>query len=193
MGERQLEGPEMIQVTSEKVRIVIENLKVAQDRQKSYADVKRRPLTFEVGEYVFLKTSPMKGVVRFGKRGKLNPRFVGPFEIIGKVGEVSYQLSLPPEFPNVHDVFHVSMLRRYLRDPDRDLLADSPMTLQSNLSFEVRPIEIMDRKEKVLRNKVIPLVKVWWPNQRGGEATWEKEVEMRKHYPELFENQGNQV
>ena len=100
---------------------------------------------------------------------------------------MSYCLRLPPEFLNVHNVFHVSMLRRYLRDPNRDLLADSPTALQSNLSWEVRPIEILDQKEKVLRNKVIPLVKVWWPNQRGGETTWEKEEDMRKHHPELFE------
>ena len=128
----------------------------------------------------------MKGVVRFGKRGKLNPKFLGPFEIVERVGEVSYRLDLPQDFPNVHNVFHVSMLRKYLRDPDQDFMEDAPSTLQGNLSFEVRPIEIMDRKEKVLRNKVIPLVKVWWPNQRGGEVTWEKEEEMRKHYPELF-------
>ena len=128
----------------------------------------------------------MKGVVRFGKRGKLNPRYVGPFEILGRVGPVAYRLKLTPELTNVHDVFHVSMLRKYIPDPSH-ILAQPPIEIEKNLSYEERPVRIMDRQEKRLRNKSIPLVKIWWENQSGNAATWEKESDMRLRYPHLFE------
>ena len=96
VGERRLVGPELVQITSKKVKIVRDNLKIARDRQKSYADNRRRDLQFEIGDRVFLKISPWKGVLRFGKRGKLSPRYIGPYEIVSKVGPVAYRLKLPP-------------------------------------------------------------------------------------------------
>lgn len=122
----------------------------------------------------------------FGKKGKLSPRYLGPFQVLKKIGEVSYRLDLPPDFPNVLNVFHVSMLRRFLRDPLRDYLIKPPMEMRHDLMYRERPVEIVGQQEKIIRNKVMPLVKVWWTNQRGGEATWEKEKDMQKQYPELF-------
>ena len=121
VGERKLVGPEIVQLTTDKIDLIRSRLKVAQDRQKSYADLKRKDIEFEVGDKVFLKISPWKGIVRFGKRGKLSPRFIGPYEVIERIGPVAYRLALPPELSQVHDVFHVSMLRRYMSDPSHIL------------------------------------------------------------------------
>ena len=186
VGETEITGPDIVLETTEKIKLIQDRLKVAQDRQKSYADANRRELDFQEGDWVFLKISPMKGVVRFGKKGKLNPRYVGPFEILEKIGPVAYRLALTPEFADVHDVFHVSMLRKYVADPTH-VLDQPPIALEKNLQYEERPVRIMDTRVKQLRSKVIPLVKVWWENQSTGEATWEKESDMRQKYPHLFE------
>ena len=116
-----LVGPELVEITSEKVKVVRDNLKKARDKQKSYADNRRRDLQFEIGDRVFLKISPWKGVLRFGRLGKLSPRFIGPYEIVSKVGPVAYRLKLPPELSRIHDTFHVSMLRKYIPDPSHVL------------------------------------------------------------------------
>ena len=121
VGERRLVGTELVHVTSEKVKVVRENLKIARDRQKRYADNRRRDLQFKRGDRVFLKISPWKGVLRFGKRGKLSPRYIGPYEILSKVGPVAYKLKLPPELSRIHDTFHVSMLRKYIPNPSHVL------------------------------------------------------------------------
>ena len=112
-----------------------------------------------MGDQVFLRVSPWKGILRFGKRGKLSPRYIGPYEIVDKVGEVAYRLRLPSELANIHDVFHVSMLRKYIADPSH-ILKEQPIQLKENLTYEEHPVEILDRRNQVLRNKVIPLVKV---------------------------------
>ncbi|KAL6956543.1 hypothetical protein U1Q18_052838 [Sarracenia purpurea var. burkii] len=180
-----LTGPELIQETANKVCQIQKCIKIAQDRQKSYADANRRELQFQEGDMVFLKVSPMKGIFRFGQKGKLSPRYLGPFEILEKVGPVAYRLALTPELAQIHNVFHISMLRKYVADPSH-VLTQPPVQLNYDLSYEERPVRIMDQQEKRLRNKVIPLVKIWWDNQSGGEATWEKEIDMRQKYPELF-------
>ena len=110
-GMRTLEGPELVQDTVDKVKIVKSKLKASQDRQKSYADQHRRDMEYEVGDKVFLQVSPWKGIIRFGKKGKLSPRYIGPYEILEKVGLLAYRLALPPELSQIHDVFNVSMLR----------------------------------------------------------------------------------
>ena len=161
VGERRLVGPKLVQITSEKVKVVRDNLKVARDRQKSYADNRPRDLQFEIGDQVFLKISPWKCVLRFGKRGKFSPRYIGPYEIVSKVGPVAYILKLPPELSKIHDTFHVSMLRKYIPDPSH-VLREQRMELKENLTYEETPVQIVDRKEQVLRSKVIPLVKVLW-------------------------------
>ena len=158
---------------------------MAQDRQKMYADRRQVNLTFEIGDRVFLRISPWKGVLRFGKKGKLSPRYIGPYEILDKIGPVAYRLALPPELDRIHDVFHISCLRKYVPD-ESHVLNYVPAELGEDLTFEERPVEILDRKEKTLRNKVIPLVKVLWRNQRVEEATWESEDDMRGRYPYLF-------
>ena len=163
VGDRRLVGPQLVQITSEKVKVVRDNLKIARDRQKSYAENRRRDLQFEIGDRVFLKISPWKGVLRFGKRGKINPRYIGPYEIVSKVGPIAYRLKLPPELSRIHDTFHVSMLRKYISNPSH-MLREQPMQLKENLTYEETPVQIVDRKEKVLRSKVIPLVKVLWKN-----------------------------
>ena len=117
LSEKKVIGPDLIQETEEKVKMIRERLKIANDRQKSYADMKRKDIHYEIGEKVFLKISPWKKVMRFGKNGKLSPRFIGPYEVIEKVGPVAYRLALPPELEKIHSVFHVSMLRRYRSDP----------------------------------------------------------------------------
>ena len=157
----------------------------SQSRQKSYADPKRRDMEFQVGDHVFLRVSPLRGVRRFGKKGKLSPRFIGLFEILERIGQVAYRLALPPALSAVHNVFHVSALRRYVSDVNH-ILSYEDLELESDLSFKEQPIHILDRKDKVLRNKTIPLVKVLWRNNKVEEATWELESDMQDQYPELF-------
>ena len=114
-----------------------------------------------MGDRVFLKVSPWKGVLRFGRRGKLRPRYIGPYEVIARVGPVAYRLDLPQKLSKVHNVFHVSMLRKYISDPSH-VLRDQPVELKDNLTYKEQPMQIVDRREQILRNKVIPLVKVLW-------------------------------
>ncbi|XP_073019316.1 uncharacterized protein [Primulina eburnea] len=175
----------------DKVAMIKERLKAAQDRQKSWADLKRRPVEFEVGEKAYVKVSPMKGVIRFNMAGKLNPRYVGPFEILEKVGTLAYRLALPPDMSRIHNVFHVSQLRRYIPDPSH-ILDAGPLLVESNLNEELKyeeiPIRIVDSKDQVLRQRTIPYVKVQWSNHTEREATWELEEKMREQYPYLFED-----
>ncbi|GJR28841.1 hypothetical protein Tco_1105073 [Tanacetum coccineum] len=133
-------------------------MQVARDRQKSYVDLKRKPMDFQVGDTVMLKVSPWKGVVHFGKRGKLNPRYVGPFKVLEMVGDVAYKLELPEELSMVHNMFH----------------------------FVEEPVEIMEREVKRLKRSRIPIVKVRWNSRRGPEFTWEREDQFQKKYPHLF-------
>ncbi|KAL4037209.1 hypothetical protein IC575_000797 [Cucumis melo] len=186
VGEQRLMGPELVQSTNEAIQKIRSRMHTAQCRQKSYADVRRKDLEFEVGDKVFLKVAPMRGVVRFERRGKLSPRFVGPFEILERIGPVAYRLALPPSLSTVHDVFHVSMLRKYVPDPSH-VVDYEPLEIDENLSYTEQPVEVLAREVKTLRNKEIPLVKVLWRNHRIEEATWEHEDDMRSRYPELFE------
>ncbi|XP_073030646.1 uncharacterized protein [Primulina eburnea] len=155
--------------------------------------MKRRPVEFEVGEKAYVKVSPMKGVIRFNKTGKLNPRYVGPFEILEKVGTLAYRLALPPDMSRIHNVFHVSQLRRHIADPSHILEAE-PLLVEGNLNEELKyeeiPNRIVDNKDQVLRRRTIPYVKVQWSNHTEREATWELEEKMREKYPYLFENRA---
>ncbi|GJY15895.1 putative reverse transcriptase domain-containing protein [Tanacetum coccineum] len=162
VGEGQLIGPELVQETTDKISQIKDRLKATRDRQKSYADKRRKPLEFSVGDYVLLKVSPWKGVVRFGKKGKLAPRFVGPFEITERIGPFAYRLRLPEELNGVHDTFHVSNLKKCLAD----------LTLQKEF--------------KKLKRSRIAIVKVRWNSKHGPEFTWEREDQMKLKYPHLF-------
>ena len=185
VGERKLLGPEIVQKTVDIVEKIRQRMKTAQSRQKSYADRRRKPLEFAIGDKVFLKVAPMKGVMRFGKRGKLSPRFVGPFEILERIGDLAYRVALPPAMSGIHNVFHVSMLRKYTPDPSH-VLSYSTLDLRQDLTFEESPVKILDREERELRQKKIRLVKVLWKNHEVEEATWEREDEMRTKYPHIF-------
>ncbi|KAL0552128.1 hypothetical protein IC582_011225 [Cucumis melo] len=165
VGEQRLMGPELVQSTNEAIQKIRSRMHTAQCRQKSYADVRRKDLEFEVGDKVFLKVALMRGVVRFERRGKLSPRFVGPFEILERIGPVAYRLALPPSLSTVHDVFHVSMLRKYVPDPSH-VVDYQPLEIDENLNYAEQPVEVLAREVKTLRNKEIPLVKVLWRNHR---------------------------
>ena len=179
LSENKVIGPDLIQETEEKVKMIRERLKVATDRQKSYADLKRKDIQFEIGDKVFLKVSPWKDVMRFGKKGKLSPRFIGPYEVIEKVGPLAYRLALPLDLKKIHNVFHVSMLRRYRSDPSHVVSLET-IELRPDLTYDEEPVEILAREVKELRNKKIPLVKVLWRNHKTEEATWESEEMMRQ-------------
>ena len=135
---------------------------------------------------VFLKVAPWKGVIRFQQRGKLNPRYIGPFRIVEKIGPVAYRLELPSELSRIHNVFHVSMLKKYVPDPSH-ILETPPIDLEEDLSFEVQPVAIVDQEIKQLRSKAFPMVKVLWKSDMIEEMTWEPESFMKNHYPYLFE------
>ena len=142
VGESKLLGPDLVQDALEKVKIIRERLLMAQSRQKAYADHRRRELEFSVGDQVFLRVSPMKGVMRFGKKGKLSPRYVGPYEILERIGKVAYRLALPSELGGVHPVFHVSMLRKYLPDPSH-VIQPQTVELDRNLAYEETLVKIL--------------------------------------------------
>ena len=158
-GERKLLGLEIVQTIVDKVNVIRARLKAAQDRQKSYANKRRKDLEFEVEYRVFLKLSPWKGVVRFGKRGKLSPRYIGPFEIFERIGLMAYRLDLSEELSLVHNVFHISMLLKYISDPSH-VLETPEIELSDELSYVEEPVQILGREEKELCNKTISLVKV---------------------------------
>ena len=180
-----LTGPEIIRETTEKIVQIRERLKASRDRQKSYADKRRKPLEFQVGDRVLLKVSPWKGLIRFGKRGKLNPRYIGPFEILARVGPVAYKLELPDALRNVHSTFHVSNLKKCLSDETLVIPLDE-IEINESLNFVEEPVEIMDREVKQTKQSRIPIVKVRWNAKRGPEFTWEREDQMKLKYPHLF-------
>nr|GEY06036.1 putative reverse transcriptase domain-containing protein [Tanacetum cinerariifolium]GEY06139.1 putative reverse transcriptase domain-containing protein [Tanacetum cinerariifolium] len=152
---------------------------------KTYADKRRKPLEFSICDHVLLKVSPWKGVVRFGKKWKLAPRFVGPFEIIEKVGTVTYQLDLPEKLNSVHDTFYVSNLKKCLADLTLQVPLDE-IRVDDKLNFVEEPLKIMEREFKKLKRSRIVIVKVRWNLKRGSEFTWEREDQMKLKYLHLF-------
>jgi len=185
LSERRMFGPDLVDQTAVQIDKIRKRLLTAQSRQKSYADVRRKPLEFEEGEHVFLKLTPTTGAGRSIKVKKLHPRYIGPFQILSRVGSVAYKLALPPHLSKIHDVFHVSQLKKYVPDPSHVIEQDD-IALRDDLTYEVGPVQIVDRKVKQLRNKQIPLVKVAWKGLTENEATWEAEERMREIYPKLF-------
>src|SRR3954469_14680743 len=184
-GERPYFGPDIVQEAEEQVRIVQENLKAAQSRQKSNYDRKHKELVYQPGEYAYLRVTPMGGTHRFGIKGKLAPRYIGLFRILSRSGPVAYRLELPPNLSQVHDFFHVSQLRRCFKDPIREVEHDM-IELQHDLTYQEHPSRILDQSECRTRNKTVKFLKVQWSNHSEDEATWECEDRLRDEYTNLF-------
>ncbi|XP_017621672.1 uncharacterized protein LOC108465799 [Gossypium arboreum] len=169
LSERQVLGPELVSDIEDKVNLIQDQLKEATDRQNSYADLKRKGIKYSVGDYVFLKVSLWKKILRFVQKGKLSPRFIRPYRVLTLVGLVSYQLGLSPELDRIHDVFHVSMLRLYRSDRSHTVPVEE-IEIRPDLNIEEELVQILDHDIKVLRRKSIPLVKVLWCNHDSEEA-----------------------
>jgi hypothetical protein len=184
-GEQKVFGPDILQEAEKQVCMVRENLRVAQSRQKSYADHWRRELSFEVGDFVYLKVSPMRGLCHFKVRGKLTPRFIGPLKILEKRGELACQLELPPQLSDVHDVFHISQLKKCLRVPEEKLPMEY-LNAKEDLSYQEYPVKILETSERVTRNKRVKMCKVQWRHHTEEEATWEREEELKAEFPSFF-------
>jgi hypothetical protein len=176
---------DIVRESLENVQVVKEKLKAAQDRQRAYANQKKRHVAFKEGDHVMLRVSPWKGLIRFGKKGKLSPRFIGPFKVLKQVGEVAYELELPKELEGIHPTFHVSQLRRGWKD-DSQHVPLNDICIDDKLGYVERPLQILDTSERKLRHKVVRQVKVLWDHRKGFDATWELESKMRRLCPELF-------
>jgi hypothetical protein len=184
-GEGKLTKLDFVQETTDKIAVIKERLKAARDRQKSYADNRRKPLEFNVGDKVLLKVSPWRGTVRFGKKGKLAPRYIGPYTINQRIGPVAYRLDLPTELSNIHDVFHVSNLKKCWTD-ETTIVPPEDIRVDPKLQTVEEPIEILDQGSKQLRRSNIRLVKVRWNSKHGPAITWERKDYMKTKYPHLF-------
>jgi hypothetical protein len=184
-GEREIFRPDLVLEAEEKVRVIKKNLEAAQARQKSYHDKRRKPLQFEVGYHVYLKVSPTKGEQRFGIKGKLAPRYIGPYEIKANCGPIAYQLELPPHMSAVHNVFHVSQLRKCVRLPT-EVLPEPEIEIEPDLSYQEHPVKVLDQKERSTRAKSIRMYKVQWSHHSVEEATWETEDFLRSRFPDFL-------
>ena len=187
-GDSRIFGPEMLIEAETKVKLIQDRLRAAQSRQKSYYDQKHRQVHFEPNDYVYLRVSPTRGLQRFKVKGKLAPRFIGPFKVTARRGKVAYQLELPAELSDVHDVFHVSQLRKCVSNPEKQI-QHQELDLQPDLTYRERPIKILEESERRTRQNVIKFCKVQWSNHTEEEATWEREDHLRTEYPYLFEEQ----
>jgi transposase InsO family protein len=187
VGDRIVERPDFIEAAEDKVAEIRANLKAAQSRQKSYADKRRRELSFEVGDHVYLKVSPIRGTRRFQVRGKLAPRFIGPFPILKKVGAIAYKIQLPEEMSDVHNVFHVSQLRKCLRVPEEQVVQDT-IDLQDDLRYQEVPVKILDTVTRKTRTSTVKLCRVQWSRHSEAEATWEREEALTAEFPHLFQD-----
>jgi hypothetical protein len=181
-GERWFFRPNLVKEMEEKVQRIIHNLKEVQARQKSYADKRRQPLYFQIKDYVYLKVSPMKGVTRFGVKGKLAPRCICLFPILKRCGLVAYRLQLPETLSAVHNVFHVSQLKKFLRVPDRTIdVVD--VTLESDLTYSEHLIRVLDQKDMITRIRTLKFYKIQWNQHTEDDATWETQDFLEKNFP----------
>jgi hypothetical protein len=184
-GEREFFGPDLVTEAERKVKLIMKNLEAAQARQKSYHDKRRKPLQFEMGDFVYLKVSPSKGVQRFGIKGKLAPHYIGPYEIVEACGPVAYKLKLPPKMSAIHNVFHVSQLKRCVRLPT-EIIAELEVEMDPDLSYQEYPSKVLDFKERSTRAKSIKMYKIQWSNHSEEEATWETEEFLCSNFPDCL-------
>jgi hypothetical protein len=185
-GERKIFGPNLVTEAEEKVKTIQSNLKAAQSRQKSYADIRRRPLQFQVRDFVYLRVSPTWGVQRFGVKEKLAPRYIGTFEILEICGPVAYRLKLPPQLAAIHDIFHVSQLRKYVKVPTK-IINSQAIEIEPDLTYTEHPIRILDTKERSTRRETIRMFKIQWNYHTEEEATWETESYLQRNFPDFLQ------
>jgi hypothetical protein len=184
-GERQIFRPDLVTEAEDKVKLIQANLKAAQSRQKSYADQRRKLLQFQVGDYVYLLVSPTTGVQLFGLKGKLARRYIGPFEITEACGPVAYILHLPTQLANIHDVFHISQLKKCIKVPT-EVIEQQAIEIEPDLSYIEQPLQILDTKERSTRRKKIKMYKILWDHHTAEEATWETEDYHQKNFPDFL-------
>jgi hypothetical protein len=180
--EKVIFGPDLVEEAEATVRRIQDNLRAAKSRQETYANKRHQPLEFKVSDHVYLRALPMKGVKRFGMKGKLAPRYIGPFLILEKCGTVAYELDLPPSLVRVCGIFHVSQLKKCLKAPV-DVVLPEVTPLEADLSYPEHPIKVLDQKDRVMRHKTIKFFKVQWSNHTEEEATWESEDFLHSHHP----------
>jgi hypothetical protein len=173
-GERKIFGPDLVDEAEKKVRIIQTNLKAAQSRQKSYADIRRKPLQFQVGDFVYLRVSPTRGIQRFDVKGKLAPRYIGPFEILEICGPVAYRLQLPSQLAAIHNIFHVSQLRKCVKLPT-EVIDSQTIEIKPDLTYTEHPLKVLDTKDRSTRRETIRMFKIQWNHHTEEEATWETE------------------
>jgi hypothetical protein len=184
-GERTIFGPDIVIEVEEIVHHIQSNLKATKARQESYANRRRRPLEFEAGDRVYLHVPPTRGVKRFGVKGKLASHYINPFLILARLGNVAYRLELPPTLADVHNVFHVSQLKKCLRHPV-DVTVDDVSPLDADLSYPEHLVKILDQQDRVTRRQMIQFFKVQWSHHSEREATWETEEFIRSKYPRFL-------
>jgi hypothetical protein len=184
-GEKTIFGPNLVKEAEATVRCIQDNLKATKSCQEPCANKRCRPLEFKVGAHVYLRVSPMKGVKRFGVKGKLEPRNIGLFPILEKCGTVTYKLDMPPFLAGVHNIFHVSQLKKCLKAPV-DVVLSKVTPLKADLSYPEHPIKVLDRKDHVMRQKTIKFFKIQWNNHSEEEATWESEAFLCSHHPNFM-------
>jgi hypothetical protein len=185
--EHQIFGPDLVTKAEDKVKLIQANLKTVQSRQKSYVDQRRKPLQFQVGDYVYLRVSPTKGVQRFGIKGKLAPRYVEPFEITESCGPVAYRLHLPSWLTAIHDFFHISQLKKCIKVPT-EIIEQQAIEIEPDLSYVEQALQILDTKERITRRKKLKMYKILWDHHTIDEATWETEDYLQKNFPEFLKN-----
>jgi hypothetical protein len=182
-------GPKLVQEAEEKVFVIRENLRAAQMRQKSYHDKAKAPREFEVGNYVYLKVSPTKGVQRFGVKGKLAPLYIGPYEVTEKFGTVAYCIRLPDRLSAVHDVFHVSQLKKCEQTPEAQIIEENIVEIEPDLSLVEYRMRILDQKERQTSRQRVKMYKIQWCHHTEEESTWETEQFLNAKYPDFLTSQ----
>jgi hypothetical protein len=184
LGEKIIFGPDLVEEAEATARRIQDNLKATKSRQETYANKRCRPLEFEVGNHVYLRVSPMKGVKGFGVKGKLAPRYIGPFPILEKCGTIAYKLDQPPPLAGVHDIFHVSQLKKCLKAP-LNIVLPKVTLLEADLLYPEHPIKVLDQKDRVMRRKTIKFFKIQWSNHSEEEGTWESEDFLCSRHPDF--------
>jgi hypothetical protein len=184
-GEKIIFGPDLVEEAEATVRHIQDNLKAAKSRQETYANKRRRPLEFEIGNHVYLRVSPTKSVKRFGVKGKLAPCYIGSFPILEKCGTVAYKIDPPPSLVEVQDIFHMSQFKKCLEAPV-DVVLPKVTPLEADLSYPKHPIKVLDQKDRVTRHKAIKFFKIQWNNHSEEEATWESEDFLHSRHPDFI-------